>query len=1168
MMRNGDAVLGWVPRAATTLVTWGLLAGPALAQTHAQNGAGAVVRHGAGATVAIVRTPTLAPDTWYELQSYDLQPLPPNVADPETVITVRGGRTVDAHTIAGADGCATPGGSGRTDQSCVRFRTPDLLGPLRLFVWVRAAETAMAGTARLRIQRVDSDSAVPQRDNCEGWPAAHCWFELGRAENAPGSLIQPQPVSAFAFGGLVVPISMLGDGLGGPLQLETTPYRDSARHAPQQMILFAGEHSDAGADWFLAPNASPFSGAPLGGPSSNARSTYGTAHYIGTLAELRRQQEGAPELRTVVVSSNTGVQLLRNDRILLSQGGGVSVGRDADGDGLGAGLEAALRTCDSRTSPNEGGPSCDLEPACSDPDVTVCRAAHRDSDQDGLPDAMEVYGVPPRTGQPASGQALPRWGADPARFDVFVEVDYVPTDDPPEPASCDGVPGPTPPRRCEAFWKRQARVYERLAEVENRDGTTGIAMHFDVGPVPTPSARDETRFGDWGGSTSPPGDQRDVDPIRAWIFRNIAEFAGGGGQTSSPMYSSASVGYSVVHELGHQATGFRHAGGQGRYGLYEDGLANYNPLYLSRMNYAFENYASEEVTSDPDRAGAPTVSDELGFMGSSSTVEWNLRALDEQCPFGPDVDPTAYYPGNVVGNDWVEFVPPEALPPVSRGSSSCYPVDWNHNGVIDTEPVSAPAVQTGRISRAWEREGAFFWRGGGADVTVAGDALVWSVVRPTEVSPGRWDTTLEVHRNAAIRCNECPQQRPGPQFPACWTPAQDRVYTLDGVHPNAMTSEGLRIEGDWKTLFVYRTGGLLNYAILHEEGWYRRGEVSREAGRLMGSGEEGLLGMARVDDRSVLLAFRHYSSGTVYTLSGRDGTSWSSPQQALLENGRPIRIHQGTSPEIARVWGAYGSGLLLVYAEPGGEKLQVARRLSNGRFRVIPELEIDNLDAPLNMRVRGKPNLIQSRYGGSDRLLATWLGASEQRNMVPVWAETIPNRDEWLRPVWFHLDIPSPFPPALVFDDRDPNGPAVRAYHAQIQACQSTDDCAEPGGLCQVLRRRGLCSQTDAPCETSSACTAAGETCEFATESDRTYCFDVAMSYGKELLLPFADGIPIGRLYAYEDQSVIAHGFCRTLHECNDCEQRPVETNSRGTPIPAEKLCKPLAPFELPCTRP
>lgn len=142
---------------------------------------------------------------------------------------------------------------------------------------------------------------------------------------------------------------------------------------------------------------------------------------------------------------------------------------DADGDGLGAGLEAELGTCDVTTTV-----------ACSD----VFNPA--DTDRDGLPDGIEIFGI-----DGAVPQHLAAWGAGPLHKDVFIELDY--HDD----------FTVTPFLEQDAVAAQAAFAQGDAAALQNPDGEDGVRLHIDAGVVPTDPAN-ITLIGDWGGSNPVP----------------------------------------------------------------------------------------------------------------------------------------------------------------------------------------------------------------------------------------------------------------------------------------------------------------------------------------------------------------------------------------------------------------------------------------------------------------------------------------------------------------------------------------------------------------------------------------------------------------------------------------------------------------------------------------
>ncbi len=221
----------------------------------------------------------------------------------------------------------------------------------------------------------------------------------------------------------------------------------------------------------------------------------------------------------------------------------------------------------------------------------ACKQSMRDSDQDGLRDDIELYGVPlfDTVGNPVNGGWLARYGALPGHYDVFVEVDYRGT---PFGGVCTSPVAPLTRQQVLAMASQHA--FATSITFPNRNGVEGISTHYDVGPgsgmLPT-----DTVGGDWGGSncyvdnppctsdascggaagsccTSPSGcgaggailqntcitmDARSVymSKARRWLFFALGDINGGGGGGGSPVLGLQGYGggaAAIVHELGHQ----------------------------------------------------------------------------------------------------------------------------------------------------------------------------------------------------------------------------------------------------------------------------------------------------------------------------------------------------------------------------------------------------------------------------------------------------------------------------------------------------------------------------------------------------------------------------------------------------------------------------------------
>lgn len=327
--------------------------------------------------------------------------------------------------------------------------------------------------------------------------------------------------------------------------------------------------------------------------------------------------------QTGLTGASVPARLLRNDAAI--------TGRDADGDGLGRDLEAALGTCDARsgTAVDRFGVSF----SCS------LAADAADTDGDGLRDGWEVLGR--RDVSPA--QALPRWGADPRHKDLFVEVDFGQSSSGEAEVAVteaevvmwadyfgDRVGNPTAAQRT-----------AHAASLRNPDGKPGVRLHVDSGVAPS-SARLRALHGDWGGhGVVPPAagggpthysDARaaHLAPARRGLFRYALRLASGAGQSDAHLaFVYGGSGRTAAHETGHTTD------------LMHDGVRNpviylnCKPNYPSLMNYAFD----AQAVGFADGAGAPTLDNaalvETGVANPATQAAF-LRVLDDV--FGYQVD--------------------------------------------------------------------------------------------------------------------------------------------------------------------------------------------------------------------------------------------------------------------------------------------------------------------------------------------------------------------------------------------------------------------------------------------------------------------------------------------------------------------------------------------------
>lgn len=332
---------------------------------------------------------------------------------------------------------------------------------------------------------------------------------------------------------------------------------------------------------------------------------------------------------------------------------------DSDGDGLGQALETSLCLCNYST-----------DYSCNQYCLDVRNP--QDSDGDGIGDDLELLG------KEASGAALhlPRWGADPARKDVFIEVDRR-REDPLNPHD-DDTPRPHP----ELVLQPAADAYCSLEAPQdallNRDTTNDIKLHFDTGDPST-----STLYGDWGGSQLVPHDadrsalQTDPEyfhPGRHGVFHYAVAVQGGGTTGNYPKpCPGASFSFNtyapenLAHELGHNFD-LRHGGSE----MAVD--QNSKPHYRSIMNYAF-SYSLDSV--------APAFS-----KGSFSSVVLNPANLCEAEGFKTgDKDPIAYLEEDPYGYKLEKIA-----------GSSYWGIDWNRDGTVSacTAVTSRAAPNLGR----------------------------------------------------------------------------------------------------------------------------------------------------------------------------------------------------------------------------------------------------------------------------------------------------------------------------------------------------------------------------------------------------------------------------------------------------------------------------------------
>jgi hypothetical protein len=224
-------------------------------------------------------------------------------------------------------------------------------------------------------------------------------------------------------------------------------------------------------------------------------------------------------------------------------------GHDPDADGLSTALETAITGASIGTNPND-----------------------RDTDDDGIPDGVEVLGIDGRDTLAEPAVEYPFYGADPLHPDIFVEVDWVDS--------------------AANQWSGEAAQNTAHAFLGNLDGTPDplrdIRVHIDNG-VHNPNT-DARRFvwGDWSGASQFANDRpTDVQPLDWWCEKGFTPTrryfhhgVSGVGDTSRIGKCFLASPGNGAHELGHNYSG--------SHGGFPDAGLNGNAIYKSVMNYAFE----------------------------------------------------------------------------------------------------------------------------------------------------------------------------------------------------------------------------------------------------------------------------------------------------------------------------------------------------------------------------------------------------------------------------------------------------------------------------------------------------------------------------------------------------------------------------------------------------
>lgn len=294
----------------------------------------------------------------------------------------------------------------------------------------------------------------------------------------------------------------------------------------------------------------------------------------------------------------------------------------------------------------------------------------RDSDGDGIPDLWELRGYT------VNGVFvdLPAMGANPWHKDLFVWMDYMVT-----PSSTNLGPSQTVIDNIKAVFNN--------APVQNPDGTTGIHIHPILkNQVPYAQtlgvANDYIQvWTDFDALKQDSFNTAYAPTFRYMIWANTYNQ----GTSSGLARNIPAVDFIVslggwptvggtdwqklgtfIHELGH-CLGLTHGGSD---------HVNYKPNYLSVMNYFFQTWglykdghwgdAGYPLNFDYQRIDTPSLNkaalqEGLGLTGADDVSAYGTRYYY--------VSGGSYYSTSI--------------------ANAAAGIDWNHNGEIDTSPVSA-----------------------------------------------------------------------------------------------------------------------------------------------------------------------------------------------------------------------------------------------------------------------------------------------------------------------------------------------------------------------------------------------------------------------------------------------------------------------------------------------
>lgn len=532
-----------------------------------------------------------------------------------------------------------------------------------------------------------------------------------------------------------------------------------------------------------------------------------------------------------------------------------------------------------------------------------------DSDRDGIPDQLEMHGVP---GEPLLD--FPAYGANPDVPDVFVQADWL---------ACDPIVEYCGPNNSLDQHRLSSRSAAQMASYYAPD----VAVHIDNGVAP-PRPALAAVHGAWGGAHrvqrgTEPCSANSLGPRYGSFHRGMFTSLGGGGvgNLHGFCFATDSVRAGVqAHELGHNL-GLGHGGNEPSY------PANCKPNYRSPMNYAY--------TYGPDVTQFS--------RGQRSPVVLNPMAMDEQLGLGTD-DPVVL--ADLASGAWSFYVREDGA------------VDWNRDGRFDTEPVrAAPTWAWASCEQSTSHSSLF--------LPAHEPTLAWL---PEPEAPRlyllarRTDDGVPAYR-VATRLDDCEITNEAEPC-ADWSPPGNEPGR---PVPGGLGGTGAVAAVGWETatgarmLMVYADGEDQLHAqeLIVEDGaeyWEppRRIEGARAGGQpaltLLPDGERLLL---LVPEGGLLRRWEHTIADSA---DSADGT-WSGPFDEAWDDGTPILPCHGVALTRGFERTAEGSGDEQIYAAiPAGDicTLELARRGADGAWARLTEQAWGAYTVPL---AGGRPGL-------------------------------------------------------------------------------------------------------------------------------------------------------------------------------------------------------------------